>query len=258
MLKFERATSLTEAVTERLRAEIVHGELGFGEFLSESRIAARYQVSRTPVREAFACLNIEGLVTTEPQQGTFVFTIDRKEYAILGEARAILETAALRLAVVRDRDRLIKHWTRLVDGMSGAVAKLDSKRYSQLDGEFHRSIFKSAANPYLVAANQPFGAKMEAVRNRLGAQPEHMAQSIDQHYRLLKLVSDGAIDEAADLLTVHICIKGEAFWAESDRLHAVASRGVRVAAMQHAGSLLRARREAPKREPESTKRVVGA
>ena len=258
MLKFERATSLTEAVTERLRAEIVHGELGFGEFLSESRIAARYEVSRTPVREAFACLNIEGLVTTEPQQGTFVFTIDRNEYAVLGEARAILETAALRLAVVRDRDRLVKHWTRLVDGMAGAVAKLDSKRFSQLDGEFHRSIFKSAANPYLIAANQPFGAKMEAVRNRLGAQPEHMAHSMDQHFRLLGLVSDGAVDEAADLLTVHICIKGEAFWAESERLHSVTSRGGRIAAMQQAGSMIRSRRDALKREAGQTRRAVDA
>lgn len=77
MLKFERAKSLTEAVTERLRDEIVNGGLGFGESLSETRIAARYDVSRTPVREAFACLSLEGLVITEPQQGTFVFTIDR-------------------------------------------------------------------------------------------------------------------------------------------------------------------------------------
>ena len=85
----------------RLRREIVEGEFELGQALSESKIAARYGVSRTPVREAFACLGLEGLVRTEPQQGTFVFTIDRDQFAQISEARSILETAALRLAVER-------------------------------------------------------------------------------------------------------------------------------------------------------------
>src|SRR5919106_7086535 len=114
MAAAERPRSLAEVVTTRLRREIVEGEFDFGQALSESKIAARYGVSRTPVREAFACLGLEGLVRTEPQQGTFVFTIDRAQFAQISEARSILETSALRLAIARGHADLVRHWQRFV------------------------------------------------------------------------------------------------------------------------------------------------
>lgn len=200
-------------VTDRLRREIVEGEFAFGEALSESKIAARYDVSRTPVREAFACLGLEGLVRTEPQHGTFVFTMDREQFAQISETRSILETAALRLAIERNRGDLIKHWKRLVTAMTAALRDGDAKRYSQCDGEFHQILFGLAANPFLPAAGQSFAAKMAAVRNRLGAQPEHMAQSFREHVELLELVKRNEAGLAADLLERHIRYKGESFWA---------------------------------------------
>jgi DNA-binding GntR family transcriptional regulator len=208
MMKFERPKSLTEVVTSRLRREIVDGEFEFGQALSESKIAARYDVSRTPVREAFAFLGLEGLVCTEPQHGTFVFTMDRYQFALLSETRSILETAALRLAFERDRAGLIKNWKRLISAMHDH----EPRRYSRYDGEFHQVLFDLAANPFLAASTQSFSAKMAAVRNRLGAQPEHMAKSSAEHAELLVLVERGEIEQAAALLERHIRVKGESFW----------------------------------------------
>lgn len=213
MPKFERPKSLAEVVTARLRREIVEGAFDFGQALSESRIAARYNVSRTPVREAFACLGLEGLVRTEPQHGTFVFTMDREQFAQISETRSILETAALRLATERHRSDLIRHWKRLVAAMTAALRDEDAKHYSQCDGEFHQTLFNLAANPFLAAAGQSFSAKMAAVRNRLGAQPEHMAKSYSEHVELLDLVERSEAGLAADLLERHIRYKGESFWA---------------------------------------------
>jgi DNA-binding GntR family transcriptional regulator len=208
----ERPRSLAEVVTARLRREIVEGELDLGQGLSESKIAARYGVSRTPVREAFACLGLEGLVRTEPQQGTFVFTIDRAQFAQISEARSILETAALRLTIARGRSDLIRQWHRHVDGMTVALRDRDGRSYSQFDGDFHQTLFRLAANPFLTAAGQAFAAKVAAVRNRLGAHPEHMAKSYDQHVELLALVERSEVEAAVDLLERHIRHKGESFW----------------------------------------------
>lgn len=66
MERIERPRSLTELVCDALRREIVEGELEPGQMLSETRVAARLAVSRTPVREAFARLEREGLMRTEP------------------------------------------------------------------------------------------------------------------------------------------------------------------------------------------------
>ena len=213
MRKLERPTSLAEVVTARLRREIVDGEFDFGQALSESKIAARYGVSRTPVREAFARLDLEGLVRTEPQHGTFVLTMDRGQFAQISETRSILENAALRLAVERNRDELMKRWKRHVAAMKAAMADGDGKRYSRSDGDFHQTLFDLAANPFLDAAGQSFSSKMAAVRNRLGSQPEHMVRSFAEHVELLDLVRRNEIGSAADLLERHIRYKGESFWA---------------------------------------------
>jgi DNA-binding GntR family transcriptional regulator len=214
----ERPKSLAEVVTARLRREIVEGEFDLGQALSESKIAARYGVSRTPVREAFACLGLEGLVRTEPQQGTFVFTIDRAQFAQISEARSILETAALRLAIERGHVDLVKQWRHFVEAMTVALRDRDARRYSRFDGDFHQALFRLAANPFLIAAGQAFSAKMAAVRNRLGAHPEHMAKSYEQHVELLTLVERGEVDAAVDLLERHIRYKGESFWSVPDTL----------------------------------------
>lgn len=216
MTEPQRPSSLAEVVTARLRRDIVEGEFELGQALSESKIAARYSVSRTPVREAFACLGLEGLVRTEPQQGTFVFTVDRDEFALISEARSVLETAALRLAAERDPEALVERWTGLVETMTAALQAGDARRYSRSDGEFHQALFDLAANPYLAAARQAFAAKIAAVTNRLGAQPRHMRESYGQHVDLLALVERGEVEAAAALLERHIRYKGRSFWKGFD------------------------------------------
>src|SRR5690606_4835503 len=94
MQRIERPRSLTELVADALRREIVEGELQLGAALSEARIAQRLEVSRTPVREAFTRLEREGLLRTEPQRGTFVFTLSAKELTDICHLRVVLEIAA--------------------------------------------------------------------------------------------------------------------------------------------------------------------
>ena len=60
-------------MAERLRAQIVAGELPSGSKLRQVEIARRFGVSTTPVREALAALQREGLVRLHPQRGAVVF-----------------------------------------------------------------------------------------------------------------------------------------------------------------------------------------
>jgi DNA-binding GntR family transcriptional regulator len=212
-MKIERPRSLAEVVTARLRAEIVEGEFHFGQALSESKIATRYNVSRTPVREAFALLGLEGLVRAEPQHGTFVLTMDREQFGQISETRFILETAAFGLVLKRNRAALRTEWRRLVEAMRGALQDHDSRHYSRYDGEFHQTLFDLAVNPYLATAYQSLSPKLAAVRNRLGATPEHMERSCSEHAELLALVERGEDLQATKLLERHILDKGESFWS---------------------------------------------
>jgi DNA-binding GntR family transcriptional regulator len=216
MMGFQRPKSLSEQVTMRLRSEIVDGQLRLGDALSESTVAARYGVSRTPVREAFAFLGIEGLVRTAPQQGTYVFTITRAQFNQLSETRSILECAALRLSIERNRKTLVRQWRRIIKSMQAALEQGDGPTYCQLDGEFHHQLFALADNPHLLEASQSFATKIAAVRNRLGSNPGHMKQSFAEHEILVRLLAEDKVNSAVKLLDHHIRCKGETFWAAAN------------------------------------------
>ena len=200
-------------VANRLRQEIVEGGFAFGEALSEAKIAKRYEVSRTPVREAFARLELEELVQTEPQYGTYVFTMDLVQFALISEVRSTLECAALRMSNDRSRAALVERWRELVAELESAADTHDTRTYSDADGRFHDVLFELAGNPYLEAARRPFSARLAAIRNRMGLSPEHIGKSRAEHRDLLRHLEAGDLDAALALLQHHIVEKGAAFWS---------------------------------------------
>ena len=103
----QRPASLTEIALQQVRTAIIEGTLPLGSAISEGQLAASLGISKTPVREALAQLRMEGLVTIVPQSGTFVFTLSATEVVEICELRQTLEAAALRLALERNRSRLI-------------------------------------------------------------------------------------------------------------------------------------------------------
>ncbi|MCY9421621.1 GntR family transcriptional regulator, partial [Bacillus paralicheniformis] len=68
--------SVRDQIYQMLKEEIMKFRLVPGELISEKEISERYEVSRTPVREAFLQLSREGLLEVYPQKGTRVSLID--------------------------------------------------------------------------------------------------------------------------------------------------------------------------------------
>ncbi len=212
MTQLQRPKSLTELVTEALRSEIVDGALPLGAALSEVGISKRLGVSRTPVREAFSRLDIEGLVRTEPQRGTFVFTLSDAELRDICDVRVCLETAALRMAYSKNRDAISRALSDVVEKMSECRKANDDAGYLRLDTAFHQTFFDHAGNAFLNDAYQTIAYKMAALRHRLGRHQDHMAKSFDEHTRLNDLIRNGQIDDAESLLIKHIGRKEGSYW----------------------------------------------
>ena len=210
--RIERPRSLTELVYEALKREIVSGELKMGEILSEARTASRLEVSRTPIREAFHRLELEGLVTTQPQVGTFVFSLGPDALRDICDTRVCLEQAAMRTGYEKDRKRLAKRLGKIVRKMNKARADSDDQRYLSLDTDFHQTLFDCADNTYLNDAYQTIASKMAALRNRLGDHPDHMAKSFGEHRQMVQLLEASQLDHALELLIAHIGRKEGSYW----------------------------------------------
>ncbi len=213
MTRFERPRSLTNLVADHLREEIVTGALDFGAALSEAAIADRLSVSRTPVREAFARLEIEGLVRSEPQRGTFVFTTTAEELTALCYVRVVLETGALRLAACHNAKGLQRNLDAVEKHMAKASAVDDTAAYLKLDTAYHQALIDSAENSYLNQAYQTIAPRMAALRNRLGGHPDLISKSYAEHQLINRHVREGDVAAATKVLIAHIGRKEGSYWS---------------------------------------------
>ena len=203
-LTLARGPSLTEQAAESIRSRIVRGVLQCGEPLSEIALAQELGVSKTPVREALIQLKRQGLVEIHPQRGTFVFEMNAAEVRDLAEMRAILEGAALRLAVERDGEALCRAWEPIVAAMQAAASAGDAEAYRVLDGAFHDAIVDAAGNAFLTDAFTGIAFRIQALRSRLSLDPSLNISSLDEHVQLLDMVRNKRSKKAADLLQSHI------------------------------------------------------
>src|SRR5216684_8795125 len=93
--------SLTSAVAEKLRDQIIRGEIPEGAQLRQDAIAMQYHVSRIPVREALRQLDAEGLITIVPNRGAIVPALSPTDIEELFTIRALLEPEILKHSIPR-------------------------------------------------------------------------------------------------------------------------------------------------------------
>src|SRR5438477_11533559 len=91
--------SLTSAVADRLREQIIRGTIPEGAQLRQDAIAMQYHVSRIPVREALRQLDAEGLITIVPNRGAIVPALSPTDIEELFTIRALLEPEILKLSI---------------------------------------------------------------------------------------------------------------------------------------------------------------
>lgn len=206
---------LMEVTAEKIRDAIVSGELPLGSKLSEQRLADALGVSRSPVRDALAALQSEGLVSISPKRGSFVFTPDLRVVDELCEHRQILETAALRLGMKRNLDRLVERLETSCSKMQSALDADDPHEYTLGDHLFHNAIIKGAENRSLTKSYNQTISPLKALRTHLFTiMSENTDRSLGEHKGIVEAMRAKNVDLAQSLLSEHIGHLSEAFRAK--------------------------------------------
>jgi DNA-binding GntR family transcriptional regulator len=143
-------TTITAAVTNRLRDEILGGQLPPGSRLRQAHIAESYGVSTTPVREAFAALQREGLIQGNAHRGVIVFEPSATDLHEFYEIRIPLEALATEKATSNLTDRELEKIGSLLTRLESANKKSDWKLSGELNDEFHLAIYSAAQRPRLL------------------------------------------------------------------------------------------------------------
>ncbi|MCM2340524.1 GntR family transcriptional regulator [Rhodoferax sp.] len=208
------ATSLTARVTEQIREAIQNGEFKLGEGLSELKLAAALGVSRTPVREAFNALQLQGLIDIRPQSGSFVFMPTEENVGALCEFRRVMEVTALRLCFEYRREDALQQMRVASDAMELARQTGDRLAISHADTDFHQAIMNHCNNPYLIEAYKLVSGRVATLRtHNLVGLDTLLNKSISEHRLIIAALSAGKLDRAETILDEHISRMGVGYRA---------------------------------------------
>ncbi|WP_193210940.1 GntR family transcriptional regulator [Luteolibacter marinus] len=200
-----------DKIRENLEQLIIEGGFTDGERLDEVRLAARFGVSRTPLREALRLLAGSGLVELIPRRGAFVVHPGIVELVEMFEVMAELEALCGRLAARRMSPGDLAELTVAARGCEQALAEESPDDYYHRNEDFHQLIYKAAGNSFLVGEAQRLQRRLRPFRRMQLRAKGRMRQSMEEHRRILTALAEGNPTAAADALRDHVIVQGEKF-----------------------------------------------
>jgi DNA-binding GntR family transcriptional regulator len=145
-----KSLTLVNQIANELKDGILRGDYKSGDQLLEDRLKETFQVSRTPLREAFRVLENEGLVEIFPWKGAFVKKISSQHIKEVFPIRATLEGLAARLAYENDAHRCGEQLEECIDRMQQCVEQNDFTNYSRQHMAFHDVFINGSKNETLI------------------------------------------------------------------------------------------------------------
>lgn len=151
---------------ERIRTLIHKGELAIGERVTEIGLATILGMSRTPVHEAIARLETDGLLTNEPRRGLIVTDLDHQQIVELYVMREVLEGAAARLTAQAASEVELATFAGLVEAEARALD--DVQRMSEINRNFRHLLALSSHNRYLLRSLNQLSVTMSLLPTLIG------------------------------------------------------------------------------------------
>ena len=199
------------SLSDTIEADIVTGVFGAGDRLDEARLAQRYAVSRTPIREALRQLASAGMVDIRPHRGAFVVELSASELIEMFEVMAELEgmcgrLAARRLTPDRQAALLERH-----NACLRAEQDADADAYYYANEAFHQEIYGASRNDFLERQALALHKRLKPYRRLQLRTPDRVRSSREEHQKIVDAICTGDGAEAERALKAHILIQGSRF-----------------------------------------------
>lgn len=204
------APSLTERVYQDLRKAIITGQVPGGTRLVESNLAAKMQVSRTPVREALHKLALEGLLYSIPRAGYIVEEMSDDDVEDLFDVRIKIEQMAAHLAIEKITETEIQLLAENLEKAERVLQNPQDSQMAELDTEFHGIIYKAARSKTLYRICQTLSDHTLKYRIALIDKSEMGRRTRDGHYQIYKAI------RAKDTAQVDAAIQSHLELAKND------------------------------------------
>ncbi|HEY9293697.1 MAG TPA: GntR family transcriptional regulator [Microlunatus sp.] len=202
--RVRHTASLREQVEQVISAAIISGEMEPGALFSAPGLAARFEVSATPVREAMLNLEKRGFVETVRNKGFRVTEVDPKALTQLAQVRHLLEPEAMAMLAPDFTTAMATEARELANEIVRGAAEEDLARYLAADRRFHLTLIGYLGNPYLVEIVGDLRERTRLVGLKSLLQTHRLQMSAEEHLQLVDALEKRDADVASKLMHRHI------------------------------------------------------
>ena len=206
-----RAGGRAADIRATLQDEIESGKLPPGAPLDERALAARFEVSRTPVREALQQLAARNLVRIAPRQGVTVARLSIGKVRAMLEFISELESLAAKLAARRVDDDLSRRLDETLARCQEAAINGGTAEYTLANSLFHEAIYAGSRNEYLAEQVRLARRMIQRYRVRDFQNKQHIAKSLQDHLKIARAIQAGDEALAAQIMQQHVPVGSSGF-----------------------------------------------
>ncbi len=195
----------------QLENDIVTGTLKPGDRLDEETLAARFSVSRTPIREILVRLSTMGMIELRGRRGAIVAEIGLRQLLEMFEVMGELEGLCGRLAANRATPEEIDAIETTHLACKEAVDAHDPGLYYRLNVKFHEAIYRASNNTYLAESTLSLRNRLAPYRRLQLHKIGRVEKSFDEHQKILTAIQERNGTLAETLLKSHVTTQGQTF-----------------------------------------------
>ncbi len=196
--------SLRGRVFHRLREDILSGKYNQGDELKEVAIGEELGVSRTPVREAFRQLELEGLIQIIPNKGAYVTGITEKDVKDIYMIRSLLEGLCARWACEHITKEQMEEMEENIYLSKFHAQKGHLEQLAELDNRFHEILYEACNSKMLEHQLRDFHEYVLRVRKKTLANVNRGPKSNEEHEQIMEAIRDNDPDRAEMLANKHM------------------------------------------------------
>lgn len=198
--------ALSTDLFSNLRKDILQGKLRQGEKLTEQQICDEYNVSRTPVREAFRQLELEGFIETIPNRGAFVVGFSPQDIQDMYELRKSYEVLAVKWAIERITKEEYEKLEESFEFMEFYTQKQDMEKMLNINMNFHELIYRASHNRmlYHILSSYQLYIKQSRPSNRSDVSSGYLDEILAEHRAIFEAFKSKDVEVGIDAVSRHL------------------------------------------------------
>ncbi|WP_373213390.1 GntR family transcriptional regulator [Fusobacterium mortiferum] len=200
----EKNKSMREKVYDTLKQMIIDGVIKPGERIIETEYSNKFQISRTPIREAIRMLELEGLVESQTTGGVIVKTLTREEISEIYKIRIALESLIIEEIIKKINNQDIKKLEKVLKNTKKTFEVKDIEKVFSLFTEFNQILYDIASLPKVTGMINNINLYLKRFRKLSIDNPSRKEEAFEDHVQILEAIKNKELSTAISINRMHL------------------------------------------------------